>query len=115
MCMDSYSTYFFAKALPPHGQVDTCELSPKFAKIANQTFQDANLTPMPKIHVGPALDTLKTLTPPVLEGDTEDAKGYDLVFIDADKDRIPEYFAEALRLTRKGGTIIVDNAIKAGR
>lgn len=45
----------------------------------------------------------------------EGERGYDLVFIDADKDRVLEYFKEGLRLVRKGGVILVDNAIRAGR
>ena len=31
------------------------------AKVANQTFIDADLYPFPKIHVGPALETLKKM------------------------------------------------------
>ena len=111
---DSYSTAFLTRALPHHGQIDTLELSPKHAEIASQTFLDADLYPFPKIYVGPALDTLKTLQPPGSAEGLPDA-GYDLVFIDADKERIPEYFQESLRLTRKGGIIIVDNAIRGGR
>lgn len=44
-----------------------------------------------------------------------DQRGYDLVFIDADQERIYEYFMESFRLTRKGGLILVDNAIRGGR
>lgn len=110
----SYSTSFLTRALPHYGQIDTLELSPKHADIASQTFLDADLYPFPKIYVGPALDTLKTLqSPGAAEGLSN--PGYDLVFIDADKERIPEYFQESLRLTRKGGVILVDNAIRQGR
>ena len=37
------------------------------------------------------------------------------MFIDANKDQIHDYFQESLRLTRKGGIIVVDNAIRRGR
>jgi predicted O-methyltransferase YrrM len=82
--------------------------------VSSQTFIDADLYPFPKIHIGPALDTLKKLTPPGSVEKQPDA-GYDLVFIDADKERIHEYFQESLRLTRKGGLIVVDNAVRGGR
>ncbi|MET1026138.1 MAG: methyltransferase, partial [Dongiaceae bacterium] len=38
----------------------------------------------------------------------------DLVFIDADKENNPEYFSWALKLTRPGSLIIVDNVVRNG-
>ncbi|ORX38389.1 O-methyltransferase-domain-containing protein [Kockovaella imperatae] len=109
-----YSTVFLARSLPKHGQIDTLEIDPLHAKISNQTFIDADLYPFPKIHIGKAVDTLKGLSPP---GEAEGLKdaGYDFVFIDADKGNIPEYFQQALRLSRKGALIFIDNAIRGGR
>ena len=40
---NSYSTTFLAKVLPSHGQLDTLELSPLHARIANETFLDLSL------------------------------------------------------------------------
>src|SRR5579885_216061 len=40
---------------------------------------------------------------------------FDLSFIDADKRSIPEYFQFALRLSRPGSLIIIDNVIREGR
>lgn len=110
-----------AKALPSHGQIDTLEYSPLHAQHANSTFISLDLYPFPKVHVGKALDVLRDprgpfKNPPGVEEGFKDAdQGYDLVFIDANKDQIHEYFQEAIRLTRKGGTIVVDNAIRNGR
>lgn len=118
---DSYSTYFLTSVLPKHGQIDTLELSPLHARLANELFLDADLYPFPKVYVGPALDLLRdpngAFAKPLgsTEGVPPDKRGYDLVFIDADKERACDYFLEALRLTRKGGLIIVDNAIRGGR
>jgi predicted O-methyltransferase YrrM len=53
--------------------------------------------------VGPALDTLPELVGP-----------FDLVFIDADKPNNAGYFAHALRLSRPGTVIIVDNVVRNG-
>ena len=36
------------------------------------------------------------------------------MFIDADKQNIPEYFAWSLKLSRRGSLIIVDNVIRNG-
>ncbi|WWC63461.1 uncharacterized protein I303_106064 [Kwoniella dejecticola CBS 10117] len=103
-----YSTSFLSRALPAHGQIDTLEINDLHAKIAQENFLESDLFPFPKIHLGPALSTLKKLQIPE-EGP------YDLVFIDANKDQIKDYFIESLRLVRKGGTIVVDNAIRKGR
>ena len=117
--MSRYSTSFLTKVLPAHGQIDTLEVSPVHAKVAQAFFLDADLYPFPKVHIGPALQTLRSAAfanpPGTEESLPEDQRGYDLVFIDADKENIAEYFAEALRLTRKGGTIVVDNVIRGGR
>jgi len=116
-----YSTSFFSKALPPHGQIDTLEFAPLHAKIANETFLDADLYPFPKVHVGAAMDLLTdpkgpfAQPPGTEEGLPVEQRGYDFVFIDANKDQIHEYFQEAIRLTRKGGIIYVDNAVRNGR
>src|SRR5260221_445304 len=39
---------------------------------------------------------------------------FDLVFVDADKASIPEYFEWSLKLTAPGSVIIVDNVIRDG-
>jgi predicted O-methyltransferase YrrM len=40
---------------------------------------------------------------------------FDLIFIDADKKSIPNYFEWALRLSRPGSIIVVDNVVRDGR
>jgi predicted O-methyltransferase YrrM len=37
-----------------------------------------------------------------------------MIFIDADKERIPEYFPAALELSRAGSVIITDNVVRGG-
>lgn len=99
----------------------TLELSPLRARLANELFLDADLYPFPKVHVGSALDLLRDKAGPFAnplgseEGLPLAKRGYDLVFIDADKERTFEYFMEAVRLTRKGGIILLDNAVRGGR
>ena len=39
---------------------------------------------------------------------------FDLIFIDADKANIPEYFAWSLKLSRPGSLILVDNVVRGG-
>ncbi|KDQ60869.1 hypothetical protein JAAARDRAFT_191003 [Jaapia argillacea MUCL 33604] len=101
--LGGYSAIFFARALPPGGQMITLELSQEFAKVAAQNIAHAGLADKVKIIVGPAGDSMKAMHPEEL---------FDLVFVDADKKGNPTYYTEARRLTRKGGVIIVDNVFR---
>jgi len=105
--LGGYSTILLARTLPAEGQLITLELSPDYAEVARANIARAGLAERVQIRVGPALDSLMTLS-------TERAGPFDLVFIDADKQGTPEYFAAALELTRPGGVIIVDNVVRDG-
>lgn len=100
-----YSTIWLARALKRGGRVVTLEVDEKHAAVARENFRRAKLARTIDIRVGRALDTLPRIprTP-----------RFDLVFIDADKANIPDYFGWALKLTRRGGLIIVDNVVREG-
>jgi predicted O-methyltransferase YrrM len=59
-----------------------------------------------EVRVGRAVDSL-----PALAG----GEPFDLVFIDADKPSTPDYVRWALKLTRPGSVIVVDNVIRDGK
>jgi predicted O-methyltransferase YrrM len=99
-----YSAVWMARALPADGTVDTLELLDAHADQAEQLLRETGLAERVTVHRGSAADTLATLTGP-----------YDLAFIDADKERYPDYLEHALRLVRPGGLIIADNVIWSGR
>jgi predicted O-methyltransferase YrrM len=105
--LGGYSTIWLARALEPGGKVITLELDPKHAEVASSSIAKAGLSDVVEIHVGRAIETL-----PQLEhsGDAP----FDLIFIDADKKSIPEYFEWALQLSRLGTLIVVDNVIRDG-
>jgi len=101
--LGGYSTIWLARALAPGGRLVSLEIDPKCAGVALRNIDRAGLSNSVEIHLGPALESLQTLSGP-----------FDLVFIDANKDQNPEYFARALELTRPGGLIIVDNVVRDG-
>ncbi|EJC97679.1 O-methyltransferase family 3 protein [Fomitiporia mediterranea MF3/22] len=101
-----YSSIWFARALPDDGKLITLELYDEYAKVARENLDHAGLSSKVDVKIGPALDTLKTLTPD---------EPFDLVFIDADWTNMPNYFKEAKRLTRKGAIIICDNVNRNGQ
>jgi predicted O-methyltransferase YrrM len=105
--LGGYSTIWLARALPRGGRVITLENDPKHAEIARSNFARAGLADVVELRLGPALETLPRLA-------VEGRGPFDLVFIDADKPSTPEYFAWALRLSKRGSLIIVDNVVRDG-
>ena len=101
--LGGYSTIWLARALPADGRLITLEADPKHAEVARANIAAAGFADVVDVRLGKALDTL-----PSVEGP------FDLVFIDADKPNTPHYFEWALRLSRLGTVIIVDNVIRSG-
>ena len=103
--LGGYSTIWMARALPPGGVLVTLEYEPKHAEVARANIARAGLAHVVEIRVGAALDTLPQL---------DARRPFDLIFIDADKPNIPNYFTWALKLARVGTVIIVDNVVRKG-
>jgi predicted O-methyltransferase YrrM len=105
--LGGYSTIWLARALPAGGRLLTLEVDPLHAQVASANISRANLSGLVELRVGPALETLPRLA-------AEGQGPFDLIFIDADKPSTPEYFLWALKLSRPGSLIIVDNVIRKG-
>jgi predicted O-methyltransferase YrrM len=101
-----YSTIWLARALPSGGTLVSLEFDPKHAAVARANLERAGLAHLVDVRVGRAIDLL-----PALGADER----FDFVFIDADKPSTTEYFEWALKLTRQGGVILVDNVVRDGR
>ena len=105
--LGGYSTIWLGRALAPGGHLDTLEIDPGHAAVAERNLDRAGLTGVVTVHLGRAVDTLARLA-------SEGVEPYDLVFIDADKQSNAEYFDWALRLARPGSLVIVDNVVRQG-
>ena len=101
--LGGYSTIWLARAVGADGRVTTLEAEERHADVARRNIADAGLADVVDVVVGPALHTLPTLDGP-----------FDLVFIDADKTNNAAYFDRALRLSRPGALIVVDNVVRGG-
>lgn len=105
--LGGYSTIWLARALPPDGRLITLEASGKHAEVARANIARAGLADIVEVRLGRALETLPRLA-------SEGGEPFDLIFIDADKPSTLDYFEWALRLSRPGTLIIVDNVVRAG-
>jgi predicted O-methyltransferase YrrM len=105
--LGGYSTIWMASALPRGGKLISLEVDPKHAEVARKNIARAGLSKVAEVRLGNALETLPKLV-------TEGVGPFDLIFIDADKPSNPRYFAWAMKLSRKGTAIIVDNVVRDG-
>lgn len=102
--LGGYSAIWMARALPTSGKLVSLEIDSRNAEVAARNVARAGLSEHVEIIVGPALQSLPGLSGP-----------FDLAFIDADKEGNAAYFDHAVRLSRPGGIIIVDNVVRDGR
>ncbi|MER7834402.1 O-methyltransferase [Streptomyces sp. NPDC096040] len=106
--LGGYSTIWLARALPADGRLISLEYSARHAEVAVRNIARAGLEKLVEVRVGPALESLPKLA-------DENPAPFDLVFIDADKANNPHYVEWAVRLTRTGSLIVVDNVVRGGR
>jgi caffeoyl-CoA O-methyltransferase len=106
--LGGYSTIWLARALPPAGRIVSIESVPAHADMARANLRRAGEDEHVELIVGRALDVLPDV-------EQSDAPPFDLIFIDADKAPLVEYFEWALRLARPGTLIIADNVIREGK
>lgn len=99
------STIYFAKALPPGGEVVTIEKFDEFAEICRSNFAQNGVEDRIRLLVGDAHSVLGTLP--------RDQQ-FDLVFIDGNKERYSDYFHMTEPLLAPGGLIVVDDALFHG-
>ncbi|MGV8841603.1 MAG: O-methyltransferase [Bauldia sp.] len=105
--LGGYSTIWMARTLPPGGELVTIEAVPAHAEVAQRNLAHAGLGDRVDIRVGLGLEALPLLA-------AEGGAPFDFTFIDADKANIPAYFDWAVKLSRPGGLIVVDNVARKG-
>ncbi len=103
-----YSALCVASALPPDGQLITCDVSEEWTSVARRYWQRAGVADRIDLRLGPALETLAALAAQGAAG------SFDFAFIDADKKNIGDYYEHCVRLVRVGGLIAIDNAFWSG-
>ena len=101
--LGGYSGVWLARALPPDGKLTTIEIDHRHAELARRAFKEAGVGGRVEVVEGAALDILPKLTP-----------GFDAIFLDADKPPLPLYFDWAMKLLRRGGLLLCDNAFYDG-
>lgn len=98
-----YASLSMAAALPRDGRIDTLDIEPRHAEVAQRYFDRSPHGHLITLHLGPALETLATLPGP-----------FDLVFVDADKANYDAYYEAVLPKLSERGLIAIDNTLWSG-
>lgn len=102
--LGGFSTIWLARGAGPQAQVVTLEYEPRHAEVARANLEQAGVADRVQVVVGPALETLPTVS----------GAPFDMVFVDADKENYVAYLEWAVKLTRPGALIVLDNVIREG-
>lgn len=102
-----YSALAMALVLPSDGYVLACDVNEETAAIARRFWQSAGVAELIDLRLGPALETLESVR-------AQGVEPFDMAFIDADKQRVNEYYELALELVHPGGFVLVDNVLWDG-
>ena len=104
--LGGYSALWLLRGMPADGRILTLEKDPEHAELARSFVERAGEEGRVELRVGDARELVPELGP---DG------GWDLVFVDADKESYTLYLEEAARLLRPGGVLLADNAFWQGR
>ena len=103
------SAYAMAVGLPNGGKVVACDINMEYIQLGQPYWIEGGVSDKIDLHIQPATKTLQDLL------DIGEESSYDIIFIDADKESYPKYFELGLKLLRKGGMFVVDNALWSGK
>ncbi len=106
--LGGYSTICLARGMRAGGRLITLEVDPAHAAVAKSNLARAGLGDVVDVRLGSALETLPRL-------EAEGRGPFDMIFVDADKANIPTYFEWAVKMSRSGTLIIVDNVVRDGK
>jgi Predicted O-methyltransferase len=98
-----YSAYWFARALPPDGEVVLTEVDEGELDLAREFFDRAGFTDRARFEYGDALETIQRYDGP-----------FDVVLLDNEKERYREAFEAVEPALRSGSLVLADNAVTAG-
>jgi O-methyltransferase len=103
-----YSSLAMALGLPDV-RIIACDASAEWTATARRFWERAGVAGRIELRLGPAVETLRKLEA------EKHAAGFDLAFIDANKEDYDAYYESALRLVRRGGVITIDNTLRGGK
>lgn len=99
-----YSALCMAEMLPADGELLTLDFNEATTAQARRYFAQSPHGGKIRCLAGDAMSTLSQLDGP-----------FDLIFLDADKERYPQYFELCLARLAEQGVLVIDNCLWSGR
>jgi len=99
-----YSAICLARGLKPGGKLITIEINDELSSVSGKFFEEAGLSDKISLINGDALAIIPKMEP-----------GFDLVFIDGEKEQYSAYFELIFPKLRTGGFILADNTLWDGK
>jgi len=99
-----YSAICMAQGLPENGLLVTIDNNPEIESLAHKYLKMSGLENKIRFINGDALHIVPELD-----------MRFDMAFIDADKERLPDYYLLVMEKMNHGGVIIVDNILWYGK
>ena len=103
------STVAMAIALPENGKVIACDTNNDFIRLGKPYWEKAGVADKIDLRLKPATETMQELI------DAGESETFDIIFIDADKPNYINYYEFGMQLLKKGGIVVVDNALWSGQ
>jgi caffeoyl-CoA O-methyltransferase len=99
-----YSAICLAEGLAEGGELTTIDINDELKPIQDKYFAQSRYTNKIRRISGNAMDIIPTLT-----------QDFDLVFMDADKENYPAYYAMLMARLKIGSVILIDNVLWSGK
>jgi predicted O-methyltransferase YrrM len=99
------SALALAEGMGPNGRVVTIDRDPAWRDIARRHWAAAGVDDRIEVYTGEARDTLRALA---------SGERFDVIFLDADKAHVADYFEQSMTLLSPHGLIMVDNTLWHG-
>jgi predicted O-methyltransferase YrrM len=116
-----FSAICLASGMGEGGHLDTLELNDELEDLILEGFEKAGLQDVIQLHIGDCKETLKALRADMGlpetgdNGQVDQDKLYDIVYMDANKREYCEYYDLVFDMVRPGGLILADNVIWDGK
>ncbi len=116
-----FSAICLASGMGEGGHLDTLELNDELEDLILEGFERAGLEDVIQLHIGDCKETLKALRADMGlpetgdNGQIDQDKLYDIVYMDANKREYCEYYDLVFDMVRPGGLILADNVIWDGK
>jgi predicted O-methyltransferase YrrM len=99
-----YATLCLAEGLAVGGRIDTIDIDPETLALAKTYFERSTFSQAIAVHCGNALEIVPKL-----------GTGFDLVFLDADKQNYERYWHLVLPLLNPRAVVLADNVLWSGK